>query len=468
MNNYRPFFLPLACLIVFVLALARYWVSDRSELVPISPESFRLARNIAQKGEFANPFVPLDTGKSAQLAPAFPAFLALLIRTFGDGTASMYKIKLAATITLCLTLALFPFFSRALGMGWPNGVIAALVWIGAKVGTAGGHGHQETAMFGWENLYAALLVGITLLCFRRYLDSQSVNRSRALALCLGCVFGALTLTAFTAAIIGLGLFGLLVWREKGAIFKKRGLLLIVVPALIVAPWTIRNALVFHRFILVRDNLGLELSVSNHDGAQFGLYQNFDSFNRVHPNGSIEEARRVLALGEPAYNDLKLREALSWIGHNPARFAKLCALRALAFWFPPANEGTSWVLGIGHRTERLAIYLMTLLSFGGLYLLYRKDRLSASVCLITCALFPLIYYVVQYEYRYRYPILWVTFLLGSLPITVLAQRAYSSLRNRESRIRFIRGELSGSLKSMIKSLRKSLRIWNGKSLGIKRK
>jgi len=36
--------------------------------------------------------------------------------------------------------------------------------------------------------------------------------------------------------------------------------------------------------------------------------------------------------------------------------------------------------------------------------------------------PLIYYTVEYEYRYRYPILWVTFLLGSLLITASVQRA----------------------------------------------
>jgi hypothetical protein len=63
--------------------------------------------------------------------------------------------------------------------------------------------------------------------------------------------------------------------------------------------------------------------------------------------------------------------------------------------------------------------MTPLSVAGLFILYRRDILSWLVCLICLGLFPLIYYTVQYEYRYRYPILWVTFLLGSLPITAFA-------------------------------------------------
>jgi hypothetical protein len=42
------------------------------------------------------------------------------------------------------------------------------------------------------------------------------------------------------------------------------------------------------------------------------------------------------------------------------------------------------------------------------------------------LFPLVYYVVQYEERYRYPVLWMTFLLGSLPITDFVRHIVKSL------------------------------------------
>jgi hypothetical protein len=121
--------------------------------------------------------------------------------------------------------------------------------------------------------------------------------------------------------------------------------------------------------------------------------------------------------------LRLREALHWISTHPVRFFKLCAARTAAFWMPPATEGPYSLLGRGRRLERIAIYLMTLLSVAGLFMLYRRDILSWLVCLVCLGLFPLIYYAVQYEYRYRYPILWITFLLGSLPITAFAQRTY---------------------------------------------
>ena len=304
----------IACLLLFVVALSRYWVSDRTELVYHDPESFRLARNIAERGRFANPFIPLDTGPSAHLAPAFPAMLAILIRLFGDGTDGMYAIKLSAAIVLSVFLALFPVFSRALGMGYLNGIVGAAIWIAAKVGMCFPKGHQEVPMFPWESFYVAILLAFAVCCFRRYLDPP-VNRPMWLAWSLGGAIGVSMLTSPTVGIIYIGLFGLLLFREKFAVYfavyKRSDLLIIVfLPLIIVAPWTIRNFLTFNRLVFLRDNLGLELSVSNNDCASFSIEQNVETgcFGKEHPNKNLEEARKVLILGEPKYNDLRLREA----------------------------------------------------------------------------------------------------------------------------------------------------------------
>ena len=424
----------IACLLLFLAALSRYWVYDRSEAVPHDPESFRLARNIAETGQFANPFAALDTGPSAHMGPAFPAFVAFLIRAFGDGTAGMYAIKFSAVLLLAVQLALFPLFSKALGMGELNGIVAACIWIAAKATITGLPNHQQTPMFGWESLYAAIFLAIATCIFRRYLDSP-VASSTWLAVLVGCAMGVCLIISPSVAIVFAGFLALLLWRDKLAAFQKpnlkSNLLLIVLPAVILAPWIVRNFMVFHRFIFVRDNLGLELSISNNDCASFGIAQNIDSgcFLKVHPNVNVNEARKVLAYGEPAYNDGKLRKALSWIRTHPARFSALSALRVAAFWMPPATGGPYSLRGSGRRLERFAVYCMTPLSLAGLFMLFRRDCLSAWLCVICLGLFPLVYYVVQYEYRYRYTILWVTFLLGALPITSFAQRLYQSFSSK---------------------------------------
>lgn len=253
----------------------------------------------------------------------------------------MYAIKLTPTIVLSIQLALFPVFSEALGMGQLSGIIAAILWIGAKVGTTedyyrAGHTLQPVAQFvGWESFYCSILVAIAACCFRRYLDS-SVSGSRRLAWILGCVIGVSMLISPTVGIIFIGFVALLLWRDKLAIFKGSNLsnllLIALLPTVIVAPWIIRNFSVFHRFIPVRDNFGLEPSVSNNDYAMFGVYENARGLSgtKTHPGANIDEARKVLAYGEPEYNDLKLQEALSWIETHPARFFSLSALRVAAF------------------------------------------------------------------------------------------------------------------------------------------
>ncbi len=67
---------PFACCVLFLAAMTRYWVRyDPTDGVPRDPEPWRLARNLSEKGQFANPFAPLETGPSAHLAPAHPASL---------------------------------------------------------------------------------------------------------------------------------------------------------------------------------------------------------------------------------------------------------------------------------------------------------------------------------------------------------------------------------------------------------
>lgn len=410
----------VACAALFVASVARFWLPfDPKDTVPHDPESVRLARNLAERGEFSNPFVPLETGPSAHTAPAFPAFVAVLIRTFGEGSRGMYALKLAALILMCSQIALFPVVSGALGMGELNGVVGAVAWIYARVGIDKPPGMPATPMYGfflWEAFWAAFLALVAVVCCRRYLDSEPPGANR-LAWLIGGLFGLLSLTSPVTCIVFLGWMGWVVYKERWKFLRKSNLTILLVAAVIATPWLVRNYLVFHRPVFIRDDFGLELSVANNDCASFGISQNIESgcFDKNHPNTNFTEAMKVLQYGEPKYNEVRLREAELWIETHPRKFLKLCGRRFMAFWLPPS-------MGIGRRPERASVDAMTVLSLAGLVLLYRKDRQSAMMCVLCLGLFPLVYYFVEYEYRYRYPILWLTFLLGALPVTAFAQRS----------------------------------------------
>jgi len=63
---------------------------------------------------------------------------------------------------------------------------------------------------------------------------------------------------------------------------------------------------------------------------------------VHPNANLDEARKVLADGEPVYNQKKLQEAKYWIRSHPKQFFSLSALRLAAFGFHQLlNEHIRW-------------------------------------------------------------------------------------------------------------------------------
>ena len=407
----------MACITLFFATLSRYWVSYvPTDSVIREPESFRLAHSLYETGKFANPFAALDTGPSAHLSPVFPSFVAMLMKVFGDGSTGIFAIRLATELILAFQLALYPVFSRILGMGEMNGIIAASIWIVAK----------PRIVYNHEELYVAILLAVACCGYRLYLDEETQGRSR-LAWLLGGLMGCLILTNQTVAPIYGTWLAWELWRHKYGFFKKSLPPLVLLPLLIIAPWTIRNYLVFRSFIPIRDNFGLELSVSNNDCARFGITANERSgcFEKVHPNKSVSEARKVKELGEVNYNRWRLREGLDWVSLHPARFIKLSTMRFVAFWMPTETFDIHYASG--RHLERVDLYLVTLSSVLGIAILYKRDGKSALLLISCLTVFPLVYYIVQFEYRYRYPIMWTTFLVGALPLTAFAHQISETLR-----------------------------------------
>jgi len=100
------------------------------------------------------------------------------------------------------------------------------------------------------------------------------------------------------------------------------------------------------------------------------------------------------------------------------------MRFIAFWMPTETFDIHYASG--RHLERVDIYLMTLSSVLGLVILCQRDGKSAALLTSCLTVFPLIYYIVQFEDRYRYPIMWVTFLLGAMPVSAFARQLWESL------------------------------------------
>jgi hypothetical protein len=200
--------------------------------------------------------------------------------------------------------------------------------------------------------------------------------------------------------------------------RKAWLPMLILPVIMVAPWAWRNNRVLHSPVLLRSNFGLELMVSNNPCATYSLRQNQvrGCFRSVHPNTNLDEAQKVKDLGEVNYNKAKLKQALAWISENPRIFARLTAQRLLYFWFPTDTGKFADAFSTrGNTIPAWVTYPATVLSIPGLIMLWQISRRGAVILSSFLVLYPPVFYLVQFESRYRFPILWVTFLLGAVAI-----------------------------------------------------
>jgi len=352
-------------------------------------ESVTLARNLAEHGQFASPFL-FPTGPSAHLAPLFPAFLALVIWLVGYSPAFVLIVSGCAMLTHALHAALLPAASKLLFADRRPGICAALLSIPPPV---------YSFIPGGEAIYCA--TGLILFCLY---SERLVRRGGAPGLLLtGLALGLLALLNPVSALVTGPWLLFLLWsavphgRARVCGFVAAGALVALLP------WTIRNYSQFRTWFFVRDNLGIELYVSNNDAAQPTIDANkAQDLLALHPTFSQPEAAAVRDLGEVRYNRLRLRAALDWIRSHHDRFLALSLARMRFFWFPDpsADAWHAW-----------AVSSITAAGAFGLALLAIRRKSVAVFAAVVFAVYPLLYYFIQMDARYRTPILWLSLLLS---------------------------------------------------------
>lgn len=416
--------------VLFVLAIMRFFGPlhyDPKATAYRSSEAVRVGYNFYKTGDWTNPFGPLATGPTAHVAPAFPVLLATTYHIFGEGARGKFAVDLLEATVLTLQVSLLPILARSMGLSLSLGFIAEILAIACV----------RRDVF-WEHSYVALLLVVVTIAACRYLRVIEQPGTRMLrrplmapssavagAAAVGILWGLLLLTGPNTGLVWAG------WLAVGAIyswrcgFRTAWLPAVILPLLMLAPWTWRNYRVLGHPVLVRSDLGLELMVSNNASASYSAELNHQSqgFLENHPNANPAAGRLVLALGEVNYNRMKFDQAVVWIRQNQRQFWRLTGMRFVLFWFP---TGTGRVRDMLHSDPRnpvsaWVLYPATVLSVPGIFLLWRTHRKAAWLCLSFFILFPPIYYIVAFGERRRYPITWVTCLVAAYPIDLILRR-----------------------------------------------
>ena len=372
--------------------------------VPFGGEDVRVARSLAAHGTFADPFATLKTGPTAHVAPVYPFLYSWALRAFGTGYAALLILWAINLGFLAMQMALLPVLSYRLHLGVLPGIVAA------ALGSVSLFVPVDTQ---WESYFVGTLLLLICLISEGYFHGR---RAFTAAVGLGIVWGILVLTNPVTILL------LLAWplcwvlaTQPGdrALSAKRFAVIVGTALLTVTPWTVRNYRQFGAFIFVRDNLGLELYTSNNPCAEATLLENIhsDCHARTHPNPSRAIAMELLSAGEYPFNRSRLHEALVWIGSHRQKFLVLTAQRFRQFWLP----------NLDHAWETIGVWMITLFSLIGVVVMGRKNPVSAWLMTAAWIFFPMIYYVVQSDPRYRYPIYWTSLLPAGYALAEAALR-----------------------------------------------
>lgn len=386
-------------------------------------EMMRLAGNLAATGSYRDPFRVMATGPTAMNPPLYPLMVACLMRILKLPTLVYQAIVLGSIIANAVTAILFPRVAKLFFNDELPGVAASLLWV-----------TMMPCFPGWDTSYTA--TGVLLFCLLTGGINVGGWRAFRKASWAGVVAGLLFLLNPSVLLVLAPWMAYTVWCAQESRASTVRALTIALGGLAVSVclWCTRNYLVLGAFT-TRTNLGPTLYASNNDCATPSLVSEEFSgcYQEHHPNTNPAEAQAVKRFGEVRYDRLKTDEVERWIASHKHRFLRLSLSRAAAFWFPtiettPANlakqlpdrRGSevvqSWI-----DQQNLAAYsirIATILSIAGFVLMVRNREPVVWFVAAAFVTYPILYYVVVSDMRYRYPILWLTLLSAGYLIRLL--------------------------------------------------
>jgi 4-amino-4-deoxy-L-arabinose transferase-like glycosyltransferase len=360
---------------------------------------------VAGRG-FGSPFDSNQT--SAIMPPVYPLIVAGFFRVFGVHTARSI-IAIHAFDCLINALACIPIFLMARrSFGERAALWAGWAWVFFP------YGIYFSAAWAWSTHLLLLS-----LCWLLYL-AQDMEQSPQLGLWAG--FGLLAgfagLTEPSILVVIPFLLALAAWRlaRAGKRWLAPGLVASLMLAATIAPWLIREAVVFHRFIPMRDSMGLERWMGNNG---YDLRWTTDDRHPLHDAQELADYNRM---GELAYMEHKSQQAKAYIDAHPDWFAWMCMRRAVYLWtgYWSFDPGYLALEPTDPENVPFATFL-TLLSIAGLIVAWRRRRCDAIRYGGVMFLFPVMYYFNHPEPYHLRPLDPLVVILGCYAIVSWRER-----------------------------------------------
>ena len=373
-------------------------------------EQGNVAQSLVAGHGFGSPFE--SDQPSAIMPPVYPLIVAVFFRVFGVHTAHSI---VAIHVFDCLinALACIPIFLLARrSFGERAGWWAAWGWAFFP------YGIYFSVAWAWSTHLLLLC-----LCWLLFLSQEMEETSRAgLWAGFGVLAGFAGLTEPSVLVVVPFLLALAAYKlaRAGKRWLLPGTIASLALAATISPWLIRNAVVFHRFIPMRDSMGLELWMGN----------NGDSIrwtsDELHPLHDMKELA-AYDKGELAYMDQKALEARTYIHAHPDWYAWMCVRRAVYLWTGYWSFKQVYLAQEPTDPENIPFATgMTLLGISGMVLMWRRNKFDAVRYGGVLFLFPMIYYFNHpepYHMRALDPLL---VMLGCYAIVTWRERVRESV------------------------------------------
>jgi len=380
--------------LIMVAFLYQGQLNPRRDHFPFGYETGRIARAIASGRGFSNP-LSIETGATAWMTPVYPYLVAGVFKIFGIYSAPSAVILLSLN-SLFSALTCIPVFLIGRESFGPR-IGTCAVWAWAVFPYA----ILLSADMIWETCLTTLLLTLLFL-FTMRLEHLTHVPSWAV---YGLLWGATALTN-PAVLSLLPLFG--GWacyrlHRRGRKWRLPAAVAALVLVLVLLPWESRNYQTFHKLVPLRDNLWINVWLTNHGDAS--LFTPETSL----PSTNDAEAQEFSRLGELGYMAEKRQQAIHFIRSRPGWFAWMTFRRFLYTWtgawsLPQSPLAVRFDPDEPFDPANVAFCTgLSVLAFLGLRRAFVKGAETRWLYAVLLTSFPLLYYFSISQMRYRHPI-----------------------------------------------------------------
>jgi 4-amino-4-deoxy-L-arabinose transferase-like glycosyltransferase len=312
----------------------------------------RVARSLLALGHYPGHTVPGGGWQvSAYRPPGWPVALTALWKVLGTTLTGARVMEAAIGAVAAVLVAVLAQQTFGEGAGLAAGILAALSPLAIAVG----------ASLESETLFTALILGAACAAF-------AARRSPRLApLVAAGVLGGLAALTRTNGLVAVPALALVAaagapsWRGRAARFAVP----VAVAALVVAPWTVRNAVQLHMFVPISTEVGNTLAgtynpVSARHDAQWLEPTRTGAYHRIYARYGATAAA----------DDVLTRAVAHWVARHPTYPADVAIQnggRLLGFAGPAWAAWSLHTMSLGARAGTvvwLGILATTMLAAAG--------------------------------------------------------------------------------------------------------